>query len=280
MPRKVFVSGEILTAADVNTYLADQAVMTFADATARTAAIPTPSEGMVTYLEDTNKLYVYTTSWEEVLAGSGTFSGITGVGTLNAGAISSGFGNINIGTSTFTGNGSGLTTLNASNVSSGTLNSARLPAGTILQVVSATKTDVFTTTSTTFSDVSGLSVSITPRATSSKILVLFNGQMQGRETIAGPHVKVLRGSTDIAVGNAAGSRTRAIGMYELGVASMIASSISHLDSPSTTSATTYKVQVRSNVSGQAVYMNRTHTDVDSASFARGASSLTVLEVAG
>jgi len=51
---------------------------------------------------------------------------IDAVGTLNAGAISSGFGNINIGTSTFTGNGSGLTTLNASNLSSGTVAGARL----------------------------------------------------------------------------------------------------------------------------------------------------------
>ena len=51
---------------------------------------------------------------------------ITGTGTLNAGSISNGFGNINIGTSTFTGNGSGLTTLNASNLSSGTVSGSRL----------------------------------------------------------------------------------------------------------------------------------------------------------
>jgi hypothetical protein len=51
---------------------------------------------------------------------------ITGVGTLTAGSITNTFGNINIGTSTFTGNGSGLTTLNASNLSSGTVAGARL----------------------------------------------------------------------------------------------------------------------------------------------------------
>ena len=54
MPRKVFVAGEILTAADVNTNLMDQAVMVFDDDAARTTAIPTPSEGMVTYLKDTD----------------------------------------------------------------------------------------------------------------------------------------------------------------------------------------------------------------------------------
>lgn len=57
---------------------------------------------------------------------SGIYSGITGTGVLNSGSISSGFGNVNIGTSTFTGNGSGLTTLNASNLSSGTVPNARI----------------------------------------------------------------------------------------------------------------------------------------------------------
>ena len=60
MPRKIFVAGEILTAADVNTNLMDQAVMVFADAAARTTAIPSPTEGMVTYLSDVNALEVYT----------------------------------------------------------------------------------------------------------------------------------------------------------------------------------------------------------------------------
>src|SRR5690606_10608763 len=57
---------------------------------------------------------------------SGSYTGITGVGTLAAGSISSTFGNINIGTATFTGNGSGITSLNGSNISSGTVANARL----------------------------------------------------------------------------------------------------------------------------------------------------------
>lgn len=59
MPRKVFVAGEILTAADVNSQLMDQMVMVFDDSTARGSAIPTPSEGMVTYLKDTNLIELY-----------------------------------------------------------------------------------------------------------------------------------------------------------------------------------------------------------------------------
>jgi hypothetical protein len=56
MPRKTFVAGEILTAADVNANLMDQAVMTFADAAARTSALPSPSEGMVTFLASTKSI--------------------------------------------------------------------------------------------------------------------------------------------------------------------------------------------------------------------------------
>mgnify|MGYP003664061144 FL=1 len=58
---------------------------------------------------------------------------ITGTGILNSGSINTGFGNINIGTSIFSGNGSGLTTLNASNLSSGTVADARIAASSITQ---------------------------------------------------------------------------------------------------------------------------------------------------
>jgi hypothetical protein len=54
MPRKQFTPGEVLSAADVNTFLMDQAVMTFADSDARGSAIGTATEGMLTYLADTN----------------------------------------------------------------------------------------------------------------------------------------------------------------------------------------------------------------------------------
>jgi hypothetical protein len=65
--RRTFVSGEILTANQVNNYLQDQAVMVFADAAARTLAIPSPSEGMVTYLSDVNLLSVWDgTQWVRI----------------------------------------------------------------------------------------------------------------------------------------------------------------------------------------------------------------------
>jgi hypothetical protein len=66
---KLFTSGAVLTAAQVNTFLMDQTVMVFADATARDAAFggagePTLSEGMICYISDANSLLYYTgTAW-------------------------------------------------------------------------------------------------------------------------------------------------------------------------------------------------------------------------
>ena len=73
---------------------------------------------------------------------------ITGTGQLTSGSIASGFGNINIGTNTFTGNGSGLTTLNASNLSTGTVSGNRLGGN---QTMTGVKTfsDTSASTSTT-----------------------------------------------------------------------------------------------------------------------------------
>lgn len=66
MAYKVFANGFALNASELNTYLMNQSVMVFANAAARTAAF-TPTEGMVTYLEDTNALEVYNgTAWVAV----------------------------------------------------------------------------------------------------------------------------------------------------------------------------------------------------------------------
>lgn len=64
---KVFSAGEVLTAANVNGYLMDQAVMVFDDSTARSSAIGTPTEGMVSYLKDTNVTYYYDGSAWQIL---------------------------------------------------------------------------------------------------------------------------------------------------------------------------------------------------------------------
>jgi hypothetical protein len=81
MPRKVFTAGEILTAADVNTNLMDQAVMSFASSAARSSAIPSPVEGMVSYLADTDSWEGYTTAWGPLASG---FTAATAITATNA----------------------------------------------------------------------------------------------------------------------------------------------------------------------------------------------------
>ncbi len=73
MPRLVFTAGEVLEASEMNT-ISDQTVMVFADTAARTAAIPSPTEGMVTYLLDTNALEVFTgAAYDPLGGGAGAF---------------------------------------------------------------------------------------------------------------------------------------------------------------------------------------------------------------
>jgi len=59
MPRQVFTAGEVLSATDFNNNLMNQMVMTFAGTAARGSAIATPTEGMLTYLADTNTFEYY-----------------------------------------------------------------------------------------------------------------------------------------------------------------------------------------------------------------------------
>jgi hypothetical protein len=161
-------------------------------------------------------------------------------------------------------------------------------AGTVIQVVSTTKTDVFTSSvaATSFVAVTGLSAAITPRSTSSKILVMANVS-GGASTASNGAVldfRLKRGATVIGVGDAAGSRSRvtsgSYGVTSLGEA-LITVPGQVLDLPSTTSSTTYSVDIL-NLSGstQTLYVNRTPTDTDSATWRRSTSTITLIEVAG
>ena len=162
------------------------------------------------------------------------------------------------------------------------------PSGTlsgptkILQVVSATKTDAFTTTGTAFSDVTGLSASITPSSTASKIFIICSIQGQGKVNGSFLATRLLRGSTAIALADAFSGAARATAStgYSSDGGAHFASSITFLDSPSTTSATTYKVQASSLHSGTLCYINRSEQDNGSFSRCRTVSSITVMEVAG
>ena len=160
-----------------------------------------------------------------------------------------------------------------------------LPAGSVLQVVSATKTDTQVTSTSTFVDITGLSLSITPSSASNKIMLVVNMNIDGLERYMA--LKFVRGSTDIGIGDADGSTTRVTVASQRNHSAtndhyvMHNSSASFLDSPNTTSATTYKIQAGLTYgSAQNLYINRPRVTDDNTYVHRGISTLTAFEVQG
>ncbi|QGZ17772.1 putative tail fiber protein [Pelagibacter phage HTVC026P] len=153
-----------------------------------------------------------------------------------------------------------LIKLNATQGLTGTLpavsgaNLTNIDGGKVLQVVQGTLSTSVTTNSSSFSDV-GLSATITPSSSSNKILILvdLNG-VESRDNRTWLDAKLLRGSTDIVAnfGGRAGYGQKygyTDSDYHRGVGAV---TCSFLDSPSTTSATTYKIQYASNVNVQSI----------------------------
>lgn len=153
----------------------------------------------------------------------------------------------------------------------------------VLQVVSTTKTSAFTTTSTSFVDITGLTATITPSSTNSKILVIANVSctMGGSSGNSG-FLRLNGGNASTYIGDAAGSRSRAASYIYLNTTiyainnTTFHEDLIYLDSPATTSATTYAAQAR--VSAGTFYVNQSATDTDAAAWGRTASSITVMEI--
>jgi len=150
--------------------------------------------------------------------------------------------------------------------------------GKIAQVVSTTKTDTFSSAVTAFTDITGLSVTITPTLATSTILVMADVSTMQSADVSSGWARLVRDSTAVYLGDAAGSRTRASHMIGWASGSNTGTPIfmTFIDSPATTSATTYKVQV-GNQSG-TTYVNQTSSATDSAIYPRTASSITVMEI--
>ena len=169
------------------------------------------------------------------------------------------------------GTGSTAATLPASLINDTSIsNITALPAGVggkVLQVVNATFGTATTSSSSTFADL-GLSASITPSSTSNKILVTvhLSGCQKNNNALLG--TRLLRGSTTIYTIDNMSLYTATTNENACGSVST-----SYLDSPSTTSATTYKVQFRSVTNVSYVYINNDYSGGSS-------SNITLMEIAG
>lgn len=162
--------------------------------------------------------------------------------------------------------------------------------GNVVQVVSTTKTDTFVSGSVSAGsevDITGLTATITPTSTSSKILVMFHvygctyqSNLQ-RQMFA---ARVYRGTTLISAGAADGNRSRVAGQngqlggYDgFGLVSAV-----HLDEPATTNSTTYKIAAVHTpfdaTSATGIYVNRLYPDTNANNYPRSASYITLMEV--
>jgi hypothetical protein len=245
--------------------------------------IKTDSDNAFSILANTGAV-IFSANLASGIAGSFiTNNSITGskiaLGTITGDDIATGqiTGNL-IATNAISQNN--IVSVNASVATVGTLPAARLPAGTVLQVVSNTKTDTFSTTSTSYVDITGLSVSITPISSNSKIYIsyLVNGGINSE--LAGIFIRLVRNSTPIAVADTAGSRPKGTNQTAGSIYIVNTMAGSFLDSPATTSATTYKIQMFNN-GGVDSYINRSVADRDTSAFdIRTVSSITIMEIAG
>jgi len=143
-----------------------------------------------------------------------------------------------------------------------TASNTNFPAGSVLQVVNATFATQTSTTSTSFVD-TGLSASITPSSSSNKILAIVNMTGLSKSSSDYMGLQLVRGSTVIA-----GFELQAL-FTSSAVTITTATGTSYLDSPSTTSSTTYKVQAKS-FNGGIVYWSSSNA----------VTTITLMEIKG
>jgi len=153
-------------------------------------------------------------------------------------------------------------------------------AGKVLQVVSTTKTDTSSMTGETPTDIAGFTVTITPSSASSKIMI-FACINHGGTSAGYPGFNLFRGTTEICVGTygTASNRQLTTGASNVDSYKLTSSILHFLDSPNTTSAVTYKVQM-STYSTQTIWINRPLSTSTGYNYTMGSTStITAQEVA-
>jgi len=152
-----------------------------------------------------------------------------------------------------------------------------------VQVISTTKTSMFSTTSTSYVDVTGVSVNITPSSASNKVLIIVNGYFGGGpSSTAFGYGVVLRNGTTLPVGDARGSAQQTgmdLSVFNAGNLSEAAHSFTYmyLDSPSTTSAITYKLQVKATINTLNIGGSNSTSDGNRSNTP---TMITVMEISG
>jgi hypothetical protein len=167
----------------------------------------------------------------------------------------------------------------------GRVPAANAPLGSVIQVVSVTKTDTYSVSLSGGAEDTNnfMSASITPSSANSKILVIVHATTSGPSDINYNALTLYRDSTQICLGDAAGVRARRATQGQSFTTDnniVNNSSIVFTDSPATTSAITYGVRIAKadSLSG-TLYVNRSVNDGDVVQRTRGTSTITLMEIA-
>ena len=224
---KTFTVGEVLTAADTNGYLM-QGVLVFADAAARDAAITAPAEGQFAYLKDTDTTTYYTSSAWANLDTTGMVNPMTTTADIIYSSSGSTPARLGIGS-----------TNDVLTVAGGVPTwAAPAGGGKVVQIVFASTTTGVTNATNTAADTT-LTATITPTSASNNVLVMVsqNG-IEHSLAAAYVHIGLYRGATSIA------QPGKQVGYSPDTYGANATIGINWLDSPATTSATTYKTMVK------------------------------------
>jgi hypothetical protein len=257
---KTFNTGDVLSAADVNGYLM-QGVLVFTDSTARDAAITSPQEGQFAYLKDTNTTTYYTGSAWTNLDTTGMVNPMTTTGDTIYSSSGSTPARLGIGTT-----GQVLTV-------AGGVPTWATPAGgggKVLQVVNATTT-TSTSTNGAFTNATNCSATITPSSASSKVLILISSSIRiyrANDYQTWAYARVRRSTTTVSPADYYFAMEIKSGTGGSNVGYSGTQFFNILDTPSTTSATTYQIQIQGD-SGNGMYI---------VANPEGSTSITLMEI--
>ena len=159
--------------------------------------------------------------------------------------------------------------------------------GGVIQTKATHKSNTFVTNSTSYTDVTGLNVDITPTSSSNKVLVLINITFGGHSNLYGfgRLVRTISGgsATAIGMGNADGNRSQAgFPFHNVDLGNTVyhakESSFMFLDSPNTTTSTNYKVQCFTHSGSADIHINYPNNNDNSSYIGRFSSNIIAMEV--
>ena len=144
----------------------------------------------------------------------------------------------------------------------------------VVQIVGDTLNEAVSTTGTTMTD-TGLSVTITPKLSTHKFLIMVNLGVIGTGSNDGVRFRLLRDSTEIGSSTGANTYNTFMQFFPSATNEYLGASNHFIDSPSTTSSITYKLQWAMTSNVNTGYINRRSSD----NYARASSNFTVMEIA-